>query len=32
VLPLVGGSLFAVLVALWATSAAWYFTNVRFGF
>ena len=31
-LPLVGGSLFAVLVALWATSAAWYFTNVRFGF
>lgn len=32
VLPLAGGSLFAVLVALWATSAAWYFTNVRFGF
>jgi Family of unknown function (DUF6529) len=31
-LPLVGGTLFAVLVALWATSAAWYFTNVRFGF
>lgn len=31
-LPLVGGTLFAVLVGLWATSAAWYFTNVRFGF
>jgi len=24
--------MFAVLVTLWATSAAWYFTNVRFGF
>ena len=31
-LPLVGGTLFAVLVGLWATSAAWYFSNVRFGF
>ena len=31
-LPLVGGTLFAVLVTLWATSAYWYFTNVRFGF
>jgi uncharacterized protein DUF6529 len=31
-LPLAGGTLFAVLVTLWATSAAWYFTNVRFGF
>ena len=31
-LPLVGGTLFAVLVTLWATSGLWYFTNVRFGF
>ena len=31
-LPLVGGTMFAVLVTLWATSAFWYFTNVRFGF
>ena len=31
-LPVAGGSLFAVLITLWATSAAWYFTNVRFGF
>ena len=31
-LPLVGGTLFAVLVTLWATSALWYFTNVRFAF
>ncbi len=31
-LPLAGGTLFTVLVALWATSAAWYFTNIRFGF
>jgi hypothetical protein len=31
-LPLVGGTLFSVLVTLWATSALWYFTNVRFGF
>ncbi len=32
VLPVLGGSLFAVLAALWGTSAYWYFTNVRFGF
>ena len=31
-LPLAGGTLFAVLVTLWATSAGWYFTSVRFGF
>jgi hypothetical protein len=31
-LPLVGGTLFAVLITLWSTSAYWYFTNVRFGF
>jgi Family of unknown function (DUF6529) len=31
-LPLVGGSLFTVLAALWSTSSLWYFTNVRFGF
>jgi hypothetical protein len=31
-LPLVGGTLFAVLLTLWATSAYWYFTQVRFGF
>jgi uncharacterized protein DUF6529 len=31
-LPLVGGTLFTTLVALWGTSAFWYFTNVRFGF
>jgi len=31
-LPVAGGTLFAVLVTLWATSAAWYFTNVRVGF
>jgi len=32
VLPLVGGTMFSVLVALWASSALWYFTNVHFGF
>ena len=32
VLPVVGGTLFAVLAVLWSTSAYWYFTNVRFGF
>ena len=32
VLPVVGGTLFAVLTTLWATSSFWYFTNVRFGF
>jgi hypothetical protein len=31
-LPLVGGTVFAVLATLWATSAYWYFTNIRFGF
>ena len=31
-LPLVGGTLFAVLATLWLTSAYWYFTNIRFGF
>jgi hypothetical protein len=31
-LPLVGGTLFAVLLTLWGTSAFWYFTEVRFGF
>jgi len=31
-LPVAGGTLFAVLTTLWATSAAWYFTNVRVGF
>src|SRR5438105_14731706 len=31
-LPLAGGTLFAVLATLWATSSLWYFTNVRFGF
>jgi hypothetical protein len=31
-LPLVGGTLFATLVTLWATSGFWYFTNVRFAF
>jgi hypothetical protein len=31
-LPLVGGTLAAVLTTLWSTSALWYFTNVRFGF
>jgi hypothetical protein len=31
-LPLVGGTLFATLAALWGTSSLWYFTNVHFGF
>ena len=30
-LPVLGGTLFAVLVTLWSTSAYWYFTNVHFG-
>lgn len=30
-LPLVGGTLFAMLTTLWLTSAYWYFTEVRFG-
>jgi hypothetical protein len=32
VLPVAGGTMAAVLASLWATSALWYFTNVRFGF
>jgi hypothetical protein len=32
VLPVVGGTMASVLTALWATSALWYFTNVRFCF
>jgi hypothetical protein len=32
VLPVVGGTMASVLTALWATSALWYFTTVRFGF
>ncbi len=31
-LPLLGGSLAAILATLWLTSSLWYFTNVRFGF
>ncbi len=31
-LPVVGGSMFAVLATLWLTSSLWYFTHVRFGF
>src|SRR5215208_3322083 len=30
VLPVAGGTTAAVLTSLWATSALWYFTNVRF--
>jgi Family of unknown function (DUF6529) len=30
--PVVGGTLFTVLVAIWSTSSLWYFTEVRFGF
>jgi hypothetical protein len=32
VLPVLGGSLAAVLTTLWLTSSLWYLTNVRFGF
>ncbi|MBA2293649.1 MAG: hypothetical protein H0W16_00800 [Actinobacteria bacterium] len=32
VLPVLGGSLAAVLTTLWLTSSLWYFTTVRFGF
>lgn len=32
VIPVFGGSVFAGLVILWATSSYWYFTEVRFGF
>src|SRR3954471_13722466 len=31
-LPVVGGTLFGVLMTLWATGSLWYFTQVRFGF
>jgi len=31
-LPVAGGAMATLLVALWATSSLWYFTNVRFGF
>ncbi len=31
-LPVAGGTLFTFLIALWSTSAFWYFTTVRFGF
>jgi Family of unknown function (DUF6529) len=31
-LPVLGGSLAAVLTTLWLTSSLWYFTRVRFGF
>jgi hypothetical protein len=30
-LPLVGGTMFAVLATLWLTSSFWYFMQVRFG-
>ena len=30
--PLAGGTLFTILVALWSTSSLWYFTEVEFGF
>lgn len=32
VLPVAGGTLFAMLATLWFSSAFWYFTQVRFGF
>jgi hypothetical protein len=32
VVPIVGATLFTVLMALWSTSSLWYFTQVRFGF
>ena len=32
ILPLAGGTLFAVLGTLWVTSSLWYFTNIRVGF
>lgn len=31
-LPVAGGALAVLLVALWLTSSLWYFTSVRFGF
>jgi Family of unknown function (DUF6529) len=30
VLPVIGGSLFTLLIALWLTSSLWFFTNVGF--
>jgi Family of unknown function (DUF6529) len=32
VLPVAGGTLFAMLATLWFSSAFWYLTQVRFGF
>jgi hypothetical protein len=32
VLPVAGGTLFALLATLWLSSAFWYLTQVRFGF
>jgi hypothetical protein len=32
VLPVAGGTLFALLTGLWLSSSLWYFTNIRFGF
>jgi hypothetical protein len=29
-LPVAGGTLFSALIAVWLTSAFWYFTNVTF--
>ncbi len=31
-LPVAGGTMFAVLAGLWASSSLWYFTEIRFGF
>src|SRR5439155_1118143 len=31
-LPVLGSTLFAVLLTLFVTGSVWYFTNVRFGF
>ena len=31
-LPVAGGTLFTVLISLWATSSLWYFTTIRVGF
>jgi hypothetical protein len=31
-LPVAGGTLFALLGTLWATSSLWYFTTINFGF
>ena len=28
--PVIGGTLFTILVAIWSTSSLWYFTEVRF--